>query len=121
MTLLDLVITLTEPPKDAPPDTLAQYELTCPALGRQHANGLLVDPLDAPTRAELRWYLEESWLWPFDQFAERARQLEQRLEPLGHAFYTALFDTVEAQRIVQPWQLQPKAERQLSLELSLSQ
>jgi hypothetical protein len=40
---LDLVIALTPPPADAPPETPARFELHCPTFGRRRAEGLLTE------------------------------------------------------------------------------
>jgi hypothetical protein len=107
MTILDLVIALSPPPADAPEEVLASYEMRCDALGRQRVSGDLTNPFDELLREDVQWYLEESWKWPYGEFLERAQQMEQRLEQMGQTFYAALFDTADAQRIVQPWNLQP--------------
>ncbi|PDV98645.1 hypothetical protein CJ255_21845, partial [Candidatus Viridilinea mediisalina] len=92
----------------------------CPMLGRQRATGLLYDPMDATLREDLAWYLEESWRWPFGEFAERAQQLEARMEQVGRAFFAALFATAAGQQIFQPWNVQDNYAKQLSLELDLT-
>lgn len=123
--IIDLVIALNPPAAAAPPDTLAEFDLSCPAFGGQHARGLLTNPFDDSLRSDLQWYLEESWMWPFAEFAQRAAQIEGRLERLGQALFDhVLRSTPQAQMITQSWNLQPLRpgqSRQISLELQLTE
>jgi hypothetical protein len=113
---LDLVITLTPPPSGAPPDALARIGLSCPALGSSHEGDTLRDPLTPDEHAELRWYLETYWRWPFDEFAERGARAERLLVDVGARLYAAVFSSIPADRILQAWRLRnPQAAHQISI------
>ena len=88
--LLDLSITLTPAPADSPPEVLASMALRCEALGTSHSGDLLKDPLTQPERADLQWYLEEYWKWPYEQFLERGKRVEVLLPELGKRLYKAV-------------------------------
>src|SRR5258707_10328945 len=115
LALLDLSITLTPPAAEAAPDTLANITLRCEALGLEHAGGLVTAPVSELERKELRWYLEEYPMWPYLEFAERARQIEELLPEIGKRLYEAVFGSAKADRILQAWRLQPGEQRQLSI------
>ena len=113
---LDLVITLSPPPADAPPDAIARIGLSCPALGASHEGDALRDPLTPDERAELRWYLETYWRWPFDEFAERGARAEALLADAGRRLYAAVFSSIPADRILQAWRLlRPQTPHQISI------
>jgi len=100
---LDLVIALNPPPADAPPETLAQITLRYDAEGLQHSGNLLTDPLSEAERSELRWYLEDYWRWPFEQFQERGQAMEALLPELGRRLYAQVFSGDAARDILQAW------------------
>jgi len=81
--LLDLSITLTPPPVGSPPEAIASIALRCDPQGLTYTGDLLSDPLTKPERANLRWYLEEYSNWPYEQFLERAKQIDRYLEITG--------------------------------------
>lgn len=108
--LLDLRITLTSPPADSSPDMLATIDLRCDALGLSHSGDLLADPLTEQERADLRWYLEEYWQWPYEQFLARAHRVEDLLDDLGARLYRAVFGSIEARDVLQAWR-HAEAER----------
>src|SRR5205085_711748 len=112
--LLDLCLTLTPPPPDAAPETLALAALRCDALGLAQPVNLqpLHDPFTPDERAELTWYLETYWQWPYEQFATRGQRVEQSLADAGQRLYQAVF--AQAQSILQPWRLSG-LPRQLSI------
>lgn len=110
---LDLTIALTPPPPGAPEETLAAISLSCAELS--HAGDLLRDPLTKAERAELAWYLEEYWRWPYEQFAERARRVEALLEELGRRLYDALFGSLAARDLVQEWRRAEAEQRRISV------
>jgi len=113
--LHDLTITLSPPPDDAPPEVLAAFTLHSDAFGPGAGGGLLTDPLTTPERADLRWYLEEYWQWPFAEFLTRGKQVEQLLPTVGKRFYATLTSTVETDRIVQAWCQKVDLPRQVSI------
>jgi tetratricopeptide (TPR) repeat protein len=115
MNLLDLCITLTEPPDSAPPETIAGFELRCDAFGLLSPNHLLTDPLSPQEREELVWYLEQYWQWPYKEFAKRGRRVEEMLEAAGKRLFQSVFGAPQAMAIFQPWNLQPNAERRISI------
>ena len=61
------------------------------------------DPLTQQERDDLRWYLEEYWKWPYEGFAQRAREVEELLPKLGKRLYESVFGSRQADRIVQKW------------------
>jgi len=112
---LDLLITLTPPPADQP-DAIATIGLSSTALGASHAGDVLRDPLTKEEREELRWYLEEYWLWPFAEFAKKGKRVEGLLSNVGLRLYEAVFSSIKADRILQAWRLkQPKQPHQISI------
>src|SRR5579859_5492972 len=117
--LLDLAITLT-PPGEAQAGAIATIALNCAVLGLNHAGDLLQDPLTQQERADLRWYLEEYWKWPFEGFAQRARGVEDLLPKLGKRLYESVFGSRQADRIVQKW-LSTEGEHQISIISAIPQ
>ncbi len=114
--VLDLVITLTPPPAGSPPDAIARIGPGCPRLGSSHEGDLLRDPLAPDERAELRWYLETYWRWPFGEFAERGARAEVLLVDAGRRLYAAVFNSIPAHSILQAWRLlRPKSPHQISV------
>src|SRR5712692_11025570 len=103
---LDLCITLTPAPADASPETIASIELRCEQLGLQHRGDVLLDPLTAKDRENVRWYLEEYADWPYEQFLERGKKIEASLSELGKRLYHAVFGSAGAMSVVQAWRLQ---------------
>ncbi|HWS86335.1 MAG TPA: tetratricopeptide repeat protein [Pyrinomonadaceae bacterium] len=83
---------------------------------------LVYDPADAAARAvesrrfnftaplgvleaeELRWYLEEFYVWPIGVFQERAARVEARLPEWGRALYDAALAPQAAQETLRAWQ-----------------
>ena len=63
----------------------------------------------------MRWYLEEYPDWPYEQFLERAKQIEAMLAELGKRLYKNVFGSFGAMGIVQAWRLQPADQRQISI------
>jgi tetratricopeptide (TPR) repeat protein len=112
---LNLNIILTPPPAGSLPETLASVSLQVDALGLSHTGDLLETPLKEGEENSLRWYLEEYWKWPYEQFRERGEEIEELLPVLGKRIYQAVFGSASAQRVVQPWNLQPAKERQISI------
>src|SRR5947209_11147853 len=113
--LLDLSITLTSPPLGSPLEVIASISLHCDILGLTCASDLLKNPLTRQEYNDLRWYLEEYWKWPYEQFAKRANQIEELLRELGKRLYDATFGSHEATTIVRAWQLQTVDQRQISI------
>src|SRR5262249_50157079 len=73
---LDLVTTLTAPPEGTAPQTIALFSLRYADLDPTPP-APLANPLTDVERADLRWYLEEYWKWPYEGFRERAEAIEQ--------------------------------------------
>ncbi len=112
--LLDLCITVEQPPEGAPADAIGSIDLRCDELGLSHSGDLLKDPLTQKERDELRWYLEEYWRW-WPYYSERGRQVEGLLIELGERIYKTTFGSIEARDILQTWRLQPGVQRQISI------
>ena len=118
--LLDLAITLTPPPAGSPPEAIASIALRCDPQGLTHTGDVLSDPLSKKERADLQWYLEEYWKWPYEQFHQRGEEIEALLPALGKRLYKAVFGSPEARDVLQPWRLQPGAHRQVSIVSDLA-
>ncbi len=110
---LDLSITLVPPPADASPDAIAGIELRCDQLGLQHKGDVLVDPLTAKERENVRWYLEEYPEWPYEQFLERGKKIEAFLPKIGKRLYDSVFGSVGAMKVLQAWRLKPDSAREV--------
>ena len=115
--LLDLSIMLTPPPAGSPPEAIASIALRCDPQGLTHTGDLLSDPLTKQERANLRWYLEEYSDWPYEQFLERAKQIEALLPELGNRLYKTVFGSFGAMGILQAWRLQPVEHTTVALLL----
>src|SRR5260370_42576044 len=112
---LKLNVMLTPPPAGSPPDMLASVSLQLEAFGLSHSGDLLHNPLSEDVGERLRWYLEEYWKWPYEQFRERAQEIEEVLPELGKSMYRSVFGSPDAQKVVQAWRLQPATPRQISI------
>ncbi len=113
--LLDLSITLDPLSKDSPSENIARITLRHEQLGLSHSGDILSDPLKPNEYKELRWYLEDYWKWPYEQFLARGKQVESLLADIGKRLYKAVFGSTEARDILQAWRLQPNADRQISI------
>ncbi|HEY6286835.1 MAG TPA: CHAT domain-containing protein, partial [Ktedonobacteraceae bacterium] len=112
---LDLAITLTPPPGGSPPEVIASTALRSDPQGLTYSGDLLTEPLTQREREEFRWYLEEYWQWPYEQFAQRGKQVESLLVEFGKRLYKTVFGSLGARDILQAWRLQPDAQRQISI------
>lgn len=61
-------------------------------------------PLGVLEAEELRWYLEEYFIWPAGIFRERARMVEAQLPEWGRALYLAALAPIAAQEALAAWQ-----------------
>lgn len=112
---LDVHVTLTSPPQDVPTDVIASIALGCEALGLSYSGDSLTDPLKQSERDDLRWYLEEYWLWPYEGFAQRGKEIEALLISVGKRLYNAVFGSIQAMSIVQTWISQKGWQHQISI------
>ena len=113
---LDLCVTLTSPPRDAPSDVIARIALHCETLDLSHTGNLLTDPLTQRERSDLRWYLEEYWRWPYEGFAQRGKEVEQLLVAVGQRLYQIVFGNAQAAAsLVQAWRSYAGKEYQISI------
>src|SRR5579864_4391868 len=115
--VLDLSITFTPPPAGTDLAVLANIALRCDALGLAHAGKSLTNPLSKQEREDLQWYLEEYWQWPYEGFLSRGKQIEALLPQIGQRLYDSLFESREADRIVQKWLSQPETAGTFQLSL----
>src|SRR5713226_5809853 len=113
--VLDLSVVFTKPPLNSSPEILADVTLRCEALGLEHTGDLFSDPLTQAERDDLFWYLEEYWKWPYLEFAKRCKRVEALLGEVGRRLYDALFQSKEAQTIVQVWQQRENVQHQISM------
>src|SRR5712691_2516284 len=116
---LDLDITLTTPPRDASHDVIASIALHCDTLRLSHTGNLLTNPLTQTERRDLQWYLEEYWMWPFEGFAQRGKEVEALLVAVGKRLYSTVFGNPQAMCIVQAWSSQVGQQRQISIVSAL--
>src|SRR5438874_5725461 len=112
---LDLCVTLAAPPQDAPSDVIASIMLSCETLDLSHTGGLLTDPLTQRERRDLQWYLEEYWMWPYEGFSQRGKEVEALLVAVGKRLYSTVFGNPQAMCIVQAWGSQVGQQRQISI------
>jgi tetratricopeptide (TPR) repeat protein len=61
-------------------------------------------PLGVIEAEELRWYLEEYFVWPIGVFKERAERIEMQLPGWGQDLYQAALATPIAQEALTVWQ-----------------
>ncbi|MDQ3135729.1 MAG: toll/interleukin-1 receptor domain-containing protein, partial [Acidobacteriota bacterium] len=61
-------------------------------------------PLGAIEAEELRWYLEEYFIWPAGIFKERAERIEAQLPVWGEGLYQAALASPAAQAALHAWQ-----------------
>ena len=116
--LLDLAITLTPPGKGKKQSqAIASIALNFDAQGMHLSGTLLHDPLTQQERDDLHWYLEEYGLWPFYEFAERGKHVEELLVQVGKRLYKEVFGHPSAAGIVQAWRL---SSEKISLDRSVS-
>lgn len=76
-------------------------------------------PLGPIERDDLRWYLEDYYIWPVGVFAERARGIEQQIPAWGSQLYDAALNTAQSTRPpLEAWShCPPGAERRFSVEV----
>lgn len=79
---------------------------------RRYAFTAPLGPIEAE---ELRWYLEEYFVWPAGIFRERAERLEARLPEWGQALYGAALSSPVAQEALAAWLQAGGAERRFSV------
>ncbi len=115
MAALELRIILTSPPQHSPPGCVASLALHCETVGRSCAGILLFTPLTQQERIDLRWYLEEYWMWPYEGFAQRGKEVEQLLVAVGQRLYQAVFGNAQAASLVQAWRSYAGKECQISI------
>src|SRR2546428_14100345 len=97
---LNLNIVLTPPPADSFPDILATITLLSdPPHVLMHTGDILKNPLSEEDEKSLRWYLEEYWQWPYEQFRERGEEIEEMLPQLGKQLYNPVFAMADAHKI----------------------
>lgn len=73
-------------------------------------------PLGVIEAEELRWYLEEFFIWPVGIFREQAERLEAQLPEWGRALYHAALGSPAAQEALTAWQQAGEgAERRFSV------
>jgi tetratricopeptide (TPR) repeat protein len=63
-----------------------------------------IAPLGVIEAEELRWYLEEYFVWPVGIFRERAERLEAQLPEWGQALYQSALSPAAAQEALAAWQ-----------------
>ena len=61
-------------------------------------------PLGVIEAEDLRWYLEEYYVWPIGVFKERAERIEMRLPEWGQNLYQAALTSRAAQEALTAWQ-----------------
>lgn len=76
---------------------------------------LFTAPLGPIEAEELRWYLEEYYIWPIGIFKERAEHIEARLPEWGRALYDAALAPRVAVESLNAWQQADDDERRFSV------
>jgi hypothetical protein len=104
--VLDLTFALNPPPAYAPKETIAIIDLRCDTLGLSHTGDLLQNPLSRDERADLQWYLETYWQWPYEGFAIRGHAIEASLPQIGRRLFESVFGSFPARDLLQAWRLQ---------------
>ncbi len=104
--VLDLTIALNLPPVNMPKDTIASIDLRCDSLGLSHTGDLLQNPISPDERADLHWYLETYWQWPYEGFAIRGQAIETALPQIGRRLFESVFGSLPARDLLQAWRLQ---------------
>lgn len=61
-------------------------------------------PIGVIEAEDLRWYLEDYFVWPIGVFRERAERIEAQLPQWGQALYNAAFEPDVAQEALTAWQ-----------------
>ncbi len=73
-------------------------------------------PLGVIEAEELRWYLEEYFVWPVGIFRERAERVEAQLPKWGQALYQSALESQAAREALTTWQQAgEEAERRFSV------
>jgi tetratricopeptide (TPR) repeat protein len=77
---------------------------------------LFTSPLGHIEAEELRWYLEEYFVWPVGIFRERAERIEAQLPEWGQSLYKSALAPAAAQEALAAWQQAGAgAERRFSI------
>jgi hypothetical protein len=84
---LDLCIEPTASVENVPPEVVATIALRYDQLDLSHAGDPLRDPLTPRERRDIRLYLEEYWMWPYEEFAQRSAEVEALLVEVGRRLY----------------------------------
>ncbi len=79
-----------------PPDKMARH-----VESRTYAFTAPLGPIESE---ELRWYLEDYYVWPVGIFQERARRVEEHLPEWGRVLYYAALGTNAADETLAAWQ-----------------
>jgi tetratricopeptide (TPR) repeat protein len=75
-------------------------------------------PLGPIETDDLRWYLEQFYLWPTGVFIERAQVIEGKLPQWGQELFQAASSTEQAKEALNSWlQTADDAERRFSIEV----
>jgi len=75
-------------------------------------------PLGPIEGDDLRWYLEQFYLWPTGVFVERAQAIEEKLPQWGQELFQAAASNGPAQAALNAWlQTGDQAERRFSVEV----
>ena len=76
-------------------------------------------PLGPIERDDLRWYLEDYYIWPVGVFAERAQGIEEQIPAWGsQLFQAALGTSPSTRKALEAWsQAPPETERRFSVEV----
>ncbi len=76
-------------------------------------------PLGPIETDDLRWYLEQFYLWPTGVFIERAQTIEEKLPQWGQELFKAASSTDRAGKALNAWlQTAEDAERRFSIEVN---
>jgi tetratricopeptide (TPR) repeat protein len=124
--LEELVLTLTDPRIETGEGkrraaALATLEYTPADPGARGARSRrfpFTAPLGPIETADLRWYLENYYLWPVGVFKDRADGIEKKLPDWGRDLFQAALGGESAREALSAWQnAAPGAERRFSVQV----
>ncbi|MEL6654244.1 MAG: toll/interleukin-1 receptor domain-containing protein, partial [Bacteroidota bacterium] len=75
-------------------------------------------PIGLLESEDIRWYLEDYYLWPTELFQEKARTIEKNLPKWGEDLYRSIRKSSSAQDVMSAWQYtSQKNERRFSIRI----
>jgi len=121
----ELVLTLTDPKIEThegkrrlTATAALAYEPAAPTACRvENRRFTFTAPLGPIETDDLRWYLEQYFLWPLGVFKTRAEGIEKKLPQWGQDLFKAALGPAAAQEALTAWQHASGAERRFSVQV----